>query len=296
MDFAQAVERWHDFYFALAGISATLVGLLFVVVSLKREVLRNPRFADLTNMVELTFNNFLALTLFALLFLVPGQTPPGISFPVILIGVVMLVSNFREIRDANRHAEHPIRQILMPGRLIIPQISVLSALAYGFWILTSLFILNGQTDALNWLAVPALLLLASATQTAWSFLIQPRDQSIHLPVDASDTKTPRHKRDYRSGFSAHNQDVVRLEGGVGRPGALRFQPVRDGGGGLRQHHLQALNYVRRTPLPLRPGHEFAGRFGEFPGALHFQPGVEEHAAPLVVGVTAHVAGVAQPFE
>jgi hypothetical protein len=102
----------------------------------------------------------------------------------------MLVSNFREIRDANRHAEHPIRQILMPGRLIIPQISTLSILAYGFWILTSLLILVGQTDALNWLVVPAFLLLASATQTAWSFLIQPREHAVQPSADGPDRKTP----------------------------------------------------------------------------------------------------------
>jgi hypothetical protein len=190
MEFSQVVERWHDFYFALAGIAATLVGLLFVVVSLKRDVLRIPRFADLTNLVELTFNNFLALTLFALLFLAPGQTRQGISIPVIVISLAMLVSNFREIRDANRHAEHPIRQILMPGRVVIPQISALSILAYGLWILASLLILSGQTDPLNWLAVPAFLLLGSATQTAWSFLIQPRDHPLHPATDGPDGKTP----------------------------------------------------------------------------------------------------------
>ena len=36
-DFAAALAEWHDFYAAVAGIAATLVGLLFVALGL------NPR-------------------------------------------------------------------------------------------------------------------------------------------------------------------------------------------------------------------------------------------------------------
>ncbi len=40
--FSQQLESWHDFYIVLGGASATLVGLLFIAISLNAEPDHQP--------------------------------------------------------------------------------------------------------------------------------------------------------------------------------------------------------------------------------------------------------------
>ncbi len=61
--FAAAVQSWHDYYIMVGTASATLVGLLFVGLSLNIEMLRRPESADLRTLAALTFNSFIYVLL-----------------------------------------------------------------------------------------------------------------------------------------------------------------------------------------------------------------------------------------
>jgi ABC-type sugar transport system permease subunit len=47
-DFAAVVQQWNTFYFTIAAVTGTLLGLLFVAISLNIESLRQPYGIDQT--------------------------------------------------------------------------------------------------------------------------------------------------------------------------------------------------------------------------------------------------------
>jgi hypothetical protein len=80
-------DRWHDFYIVAGTAAATLVGLLFVGLSLHlRAVLLRP---DVRGLARVTLANF-GLILFVSLFMVVRQTPAAVSPQLIGAGVVTL--------------------------------------------------------------------------------------------------------------------------------------------------------------------------------------------------------------
>src|SRR5438552_2681942 len=86
--FSQAVAGWHDFYMLLGGAAATLLGLLFVAVSLHTSQFTAGGDPALRMLALQTYANFLYLLLLALAFLQPEQNPG------ILAGLILFASIF----------------------------------------------------------------------------------------------------------------------------------------------------------------------------------------------------------
>jgi hypothetical protein len=63
--FAQAVEGWHDFYLMIGAAAATLVGLLFVSLSLNVDAITREANADLRMLAAQTFTRFLNVVMLA---------------------------------------------------------------------------------------------------------------------------------------------------------------------------------------------------------------------------------------
>ena len=61
--FANVIEGWHDFYMMVGAAASTLVGLLFVSLSLNVEVITHEANADLRELAIQTFTNFLNVIL-----------------------------------------------------------------------------------------------------------------------------------------------------------------------------------------------------------------------------------------
>src|SRR5207253_10425095 len=81
-------QRWHDFYIIAGTAAATLVGLLFVGLSLHlRAVLSR---SEVRSLARVTLANF-GLILFVSLFMVIPQGPTGASQSLIGAGVFSLI-------------------------------------------------------------------------------------------------------------------------------------------------------------------------------------------------------------
>src|SRR5690242_11083074 len=83
--FASAVAEWHDFYAAVAGVSATLVGLLFVSLAINPLVMGDRRPAGLRTWAGQTFHNFLVVLTVSLVALIPQLSVTAL---VATLGVV----------------------------------------------------------------------------------------------------------------------------------------------------------------------------------------------------------------
>src|SRR5713101_1159897 len=86
MSFAQGIQGWHDFYLLVGTAAATLLGLLFVAVSFNLDVIADQSHANLRATAGLTFNSFLYILIFSLLFLIPNPTPLQLGVPLLCVG------------------------------------------------------------------------------------------------------------------------------------------------------------------------------------------------------------------
>jgi hypothetical protein len=87
----QALAAWTGFYGYLGAVAATLLGLLFVSVSLRLNIFQEHEVRDVRDFAFLTFGSFFCLVLVAGVFLVPHQTRLGLGMPLALFGLLGVV-------------------------------------------------------------------------------------------------------------------------------------------------------------------------------------------------------------
>jgi hypothetical protein len=165
--FGQAVAGWHDFYLLVGTAAVTLLGLLFVAVSLNLEVIAGEGHAELRGRAVLTFNSFLYILIFSLIFLIPDQTPAELGWPLLLVGgvgVYTLSLNLLRIWRARDQAHPPGRGFLF-WRVILPICWSVVLLA------VSATAVAGQTAWLAWLVPVFIARLIAAVRNAWDLLL-----------------------------------------------------------------------------------------------------------------------------
>ncbi len=99
--FTQAIEGWHDFYLMIGTAAATLIGLLFVSLSLNVDVITREANADLRVLATQTFTSFIVL-MFAVLFLIPHQVPEGLGLPLLGVGGYGLYITLSRLLETRR--------------------------------------------------------------------------------------------------------------------------------------------------------------------------------------------------
>jgi hypothetical protein len=162
--FAQKVQEWETFYATLAGVSATLVGLLFVSLSLNTSFIRGPDGKHLLRIAAQSFSSFLYILTTALVFLIPEQDPLSLGITLIILGgfgfiriVGRVVDAYKEYSPAGK-----VRQAIREYWLLV--------LAYGGMIIIAVAVLYDNYDILNYLVFVWMSLLVSAIRDAWRLL------------------------------------------------------------------------------------------------------------------------------
>jgi hypothetical protein len=169
--FAETIASWTNFYMLTGSAAATLVGLIFVSVSLHIDFIASAKKdSELSAMARLTFGNFLLILSFAFIFMVPSDTPMGIGVPLLILGLWMLARTGRLwlTFGRNRRSEGRIfasnqvlREYLIPGTV-----------CYMVVVFVALEILQGNTYNLGWMVLVIIWLLISATRSAWDLMLQ----------------------------------------------------------------------------------------------------------------------------
>lgn len=155
--FAQSVGSWQVFYLMVGTAAATLIGLLFIGISLHIDRMRSSETRELLLLGGLTFNSFFYVLLFAIFFLIPGPTPTALGAELFLLGTLGLVSGLIQFNRAWKTVE--------VWRFVIPLVALIAVLVI------SLTVFAGQTGGFYWLVIVMVVLLVSASRNAWDFLL-----------------------------------------------------------------------------------------------------------------------------
>jgi hypothetical protein len=98
-EFIERLTEWQPFCAALAGVSATFAGLLFVSLSVN-PVLLQGKDVGADRLAQHTFGCFIYLVLTSLVLMIPRQGPMSIGLPLFGLGLLGLLSTLRSRRGA----------------------------------------------------------------------------------------------------------------------------------------------------------------------------------------------------
>jgi hypothetical protein len=166
--FSQVVAGWRDFYLMIGTAAATLVGLLFVSLSLNADVIAKKKNADLRALAEQTFASFLFILMSAVFFLIPGQEPLGLGLPLLGVGLLAMYVTGRHFLLTRKH--HPRHW----GWWSVTSRFIAAAVCFAGLIAIAILLLLGNTGGLNWLVSIMIVLITSASFNAWNLLLRLR--------------------------------------------------------------------------------------------------------------------------
>ncbi|MFN2581862.1 MAG: hypothetical protein ABR498_03870 [Candidatus Dormibacteria bacterium] len=137
MSFQSVAQGWHDFFLTAGAAAATLVGLLFVGLSLHlRTVLARP---EVRALARVTLANFTSVLFVALFMLIP-QDARNAGLELQITGAVSLAILIAPLRSAIRSETHTLRAAVLTFRLGI------AVLCYAATIAAGVLFSNGAID------------------------------------------------------------------------------------------------------------------------------------------------------
>jgi hypothetical protein len=163
-DFATALTTWNSFFSAVAGVSATLVGLLFVALGLNPRIMADDGPTGLRVWSTQTFHSFFVLLVVGIAGLVPASSRETLAVTLTLLavqGIARVVFDARQVsRDPDQRwsGRHAAFRFVAPGLAYL----AMALAAYGVW--------QSDPDTLAWLIAVVFLLMTSAVASCWEIL------------------------------------------------------------------------------------------------------------------------------
>lgn len=163
--FANTIADWHDFYLLTAGAAATLLGLLFVAVSINLALFTDPAQPRLRAEATDTFTSFLYLVLVPLVIVAPAPDPRGLGWALLIFSGIELVNTQRETGRVRRLLRTGWRGYLLD---LAPSICYLGVMVLAAGALLGHHRLLTDT----WMIPLVATLLGTATGNAWDLMLR----------------------------------------------------------------------------------------------------------------------------
>jgi hypothetical protein len=167
------VHQWENFYLLIGGAAATLVGLMFVAISLGAGQITKQAVPALRTFVSPTLIHFIYILVTASVVLIPTVTRTLVGILLLSVGFISLVLALTRIPFMRQqHREQSIDLHDWAWHLLAPLAS------YLLFVGTGIGLLRGISGALNGLALASVLLLVAGIRNAWDtvvYLILNRD-------------------------------------------------------------------------------------------------------------------------
>jgi hypothetical protein len=161
-DFAQEIEAWHDFFILSGTMAATLMGLLFVSLSIRVDVRTQAETGLLRVTAGNNFGSYLSVMLFSLFFLIPDQDANALATEIFFTSLFPL---YLVVRGYLRMRHHPeLTRIGEFWRFIVP----IACYLLGIFVAIALYF-NDDTEV-YWFVTIVALLLVVPTRNAWAMI------------------------------------------------------------------------------------------------------------------------------
>ena len=157
-------QTWHDFYIVAGGASATLVGLLFVSLSLHlRTVLARP---EVRGLARTTLANFGLVLLVALIVVIPQDDAHSVGLELQATGVFSAIIIAAPVITASRSQTRTISPLLLVMRFAFSGLSYAGTVAAGV-LLSS----GSYSTAFACIAAATIALLVISLRNSWDLLV-----------------------------------------------------------------------------------------------------------------------------
>lgn len=164
--FAQRVTEWQSFFALAGGASATLIGLLFVALSLNSSALVNRARSGPASLAAQSFADLLYTIAIAFLMLIPRQSAHSLADGLLVIGTIGAVETARRLAGLLVERTRGRQLLAALRRYLIPLV------AHGVLLYTGVDLYrHGDPAVLSNLVTVVLVLLLSAAASAWALLL-----------------------------------------------------------------------------------------------------------------------------
>jgi hypothetical protein len=164
MTYEVTLQGWHDFYQLTGTAAGSLVGLLFVGLSLHLAVvIRHPEVRALARMTLSCFGITLVLALFLM---IPETLPANTGWELLILGLVGMLLIVRSFTSGLHTQDHAIPFWHLILRFGLTALTFVGISASGIGLIA-----GDYQDALDWLVVIAVFLVVLSLRNAWDLLV-----------------------------------------------------------------------------------------------------------------------------
>jgi hypothetical protein len=159
------LSTWFNFFEMIGGAAATLLGLLFVSVSVNAKRILSDEHRHSRRLAEQAFQNYLAILMVSLGSTIPRQSVWG--FAIFIIGVIavwavwVVARVFSILRDRNER----------DSRFRLARRYTSSLIGFGLLVYAGADMALEHLDDLDLVAIGLIVLLTSATIVSWELLL-----------------------------------------------------------------------------------------------------------------------------
>lgn len=169
------LQAWQNFYLLTGGASATLVGLMFVAISLGSGLYTReptPRLNTIVTPMSRTYIHFVYVLATAACVLVPTMTETVLGALLVLAGLASLGHLAGMVPSAReQYRKRRLDWSDVFWYLVIPAIGYVLYLDAGIGLLRTAEGMTPREYALDALAAATILLLVTAVRNAWDLVV-----------------------------------------------------------------------------------------------------------------------------
>jgi len=159
------MQGWGQFYEMIAGAAATLLGLLFVSVSMNADIILGSDHLQSRRLAEQAFQNYLAVLVIGLMVSMPGYGPDSLGYTLLSISAIWAGwALFRLVTTLQDRIVGDTRRNVL--RRYLATIFGFGLIAYAAFNMA----MRRQGETTVYIAIGSILLLISATIASWQLL------------------------------------------------------------------------------------------------------------------------------
>jgi hypothetical protein len=164
MNYQMTLQGWHDFYSITGTAAASLVGLLFVGLSLHLRVVVSR--SDVRGLARLTLTSFGLTLVLSLFMVIPERDSAQTGLELIISGVAACLLIVPSVRAGLRSSDSAIGFRRMLFRFGLSVLGYLVVIATG-----GLFAAGAYGSGFGWLVGVTVVLLVLSLRNSWDLLV-----------------------------------------------------------------------------------------------------------------------------